>query len=67
MAMHGRLAKRIKWIGAGIALVFVVALFFQNAGNVQLRFFLWNLEMPKLAFAGLCFLLGIIPSRKRID
>ena len=58
MAMDGRLVNRIKMIGAGIALVFVVVLFFQNTENVQLRFFLWNLEMPKLALAALCLLLG---------
>ncbi len=57
--MERNLVSRIKLIAGGIALVLIIVLFFQNTGSVQLRFFLWNLEIPMLALAVLCLLLGM--------
>ena len=57
--MAGNLVKRIKWIVLGIVLVLVLILIFQNTESVALQFFLWNLEMPKLALVVLCLLAGM--------
>ncbi len=57
--MAGKLQSRIKWISLGIFLVLLLVLFFQNTESVSLRFFLWNLEMPKLVLGALCLLVGL--------
>lgn len=58
--MNRRLITRFKWAAIGLASVLVIILLFQNTDSVALRFYFWDLVMPKLALVALSLILGII-------
>ncbi len=57
--MEGSLINRIRWVALGIVLILILILIFQNTEGVTLRFFLWDIAMPKLVLMALCLLAGL--------